>query len=148
MDAEYVQFDGSFDSFQHLPVYQLRVAVHNLGVYTRDTHSENHVSIYLLLGENRSFHIDMVPRHDSDNTEVVGELLLRGRLYQMSNTVIRHADVDAVGRPAAFVPSAVTNPTSFSRLVGEFVRIALDQSFHYFRFAFTDGHAVGCRNWV
>ncbi|KAK6436024.1 hypothetical protein LTR95_007788 [Oleoguttula sp. CCFEE 5521] len=142
------QQDPTYALFLRLPVYQYRIAVHNLGVQVQDEKSENHLTIYLLLGGNRSFHLDMQIRSDTDDFETAGMLRRRPLLYNMSNTVIKFVDIDAVGCPAGFRPDQTPSAES-SRLckrLGEFVTVA-NRNGNY-RFTFMDGHPLGCRTWV
>jgi hypothetical protein len=127
-----------YSAFKRLSVHTVRIVAHSLGVQVRGAKSENHLSIYLLLGQNRSYHMDMriaapTARSAGDATavETVGQLDLQGRAYLMSNSAIKHVDLEATGRP-----------------VEDFVNHLLSLNLQYFRFTFTDGHNVGCRSWV
>ncbi|KAK6431705.1 hypothetical protein LTR95_012134 [Oleoguttula sp. CCFEE 5521] len=148
MTSPSVQPDPNFTAFRHLPVYRCRIAVHTLGVYLEGMTSENHLIIYLLLGGDRSFQLDMRPRTDTDELETAGNLVMRSRLYHMSDTVIRFADVDAIGCPVDFSPTRRTTPSSACRSVGQFVSLAIGNGFQNYRFTFMDGHPLACRTWV
>lgn len=138
----------NYVDFKRLPVFGIRVAAHSLGRQYQDAKSENHVSIYLLLGRNRSLHMDMRPKVHQDHAETTGELSLKGRDFALSTSVIKFSDLNAVGCPAGFLPHTNARPSSFSRTVNDFRNFVIENHFPHFRFTFTDGHNLGCRYWV
>lgn len=142
-----ISADNNLTNYSSSYVFRFRVAVHTLGVQYADAKSENHLSIYLLLGEDRSVHLDMRPS-GNDEWPLVGKLHIRGHTYQMSDTVLEYADLDAIGCPTSFRPHMIARATRSSRTVADFVQACVRNSFNHFRFLSADDHPVGCRSWV
>lgn len=145
-----IQCLGDYAAHKGQSVFVFRVAAHTLGRQLVDAKSENHISIYLLLGNNRSFHLDMKPvAGRGNNVGTIGQLTLQGRPYHRSNSVITYTDLKARGCPDSFSPVQQPPTSSASRVtVEQFVEFVIQNRLHYFRYALTDGHSVGCRLWA
>lgn len=122
-------------------VFRCRIGAHILGVQRRGDKSENHLTLYLLIGGGQSVRVDMLPKTGS----LKGKLVLRGHDYVLSQGIIKHIDIDARGCPAnqATVPKGTPGLA-----VKAFVSFLLQRRHHMYRFMFVDGHSLGCRHWM
>lgn len=145
MDSGFIQQSRNYTQYRNLPVLQCRVGVHSLGPQDNEK-SENHLTIYLLVGSNRSVRVDMVPSQRLPYSDLLGTLVLRGHDYSLSDGIIKHVDINAVGCPADFNPVTSQVRASGSRSVQDFTSIV--QQLPIFRFMDIDGKSVGCRSWV
>lgn len=110
---------------------RIRVVVHNTGAWEGTQHSNNHVSVYLLLdsqpaGEEKSIHIDM--RADDDDTR--GQLQWNTCSFWLSVSAIRHDDY------ALTAPIRVCDLYYYTRYV-----------WGLHRYLFSNGGS-GCHYWV
>lgn len=142
MASDPVQFGPGYESISMLPVFKCRIGVHNLGPQ-QDFISENHLTLYMLFGAGACVRVDMKPASDGD----YGVLDVRVHNYTQSNTIIRSADVDAVGCPRDFNPQRQTQGTNESRTVEQFITV-VKGGMQYFRFLNVNGKALGCRYWM
>lgn len=147
MSSQYVAAHQNVREYIDNHVFRYRVAVHTLGRQYVNRKSENHLSIYLLLGADRSFHLDMKPT-DDETKPFVGKVILQGRPFLQSSTVLEWADLAARGCPANFNPSRRQEPTAGSPTVRDFILACTTARFHYFRFLCHEDNPVGCRTWV
>jgi hypothetical protein len=148
-NESYVRLPSDLSSFEHQPVFVVRVAAHTLGRQEVGGKSENHLSIYLLLGRNVSFHMDIRPiGGQGDTVETTGCLYMQRRAYHLSNTVIKYTDLNALGCPEDFTPVGSFWPLGPYYTVRHYVDFVIGGGFHHFRYTFTDGHSVGCRHWA
>lgn len=75
-------------------VMSVRVVVHSMGAWPNQM-SDNHWSIYLLLGNDAgSVHLNMTAEDEDD---VKGTLKLRSLAYSLTNSQIRYWDFEAAG---------------------------------------------------
>lgn len=143
-----INYPKDYEIYKKSKVFVFRVAAHTLGRQEVNAKSENHISIYLLLGNNTSFHVDIKPIGGIGTMDTTGRLILQPRPYHTSNSVIVYTDLQARGCPKDFEPAKRFSAASSSPNVGDVVDLAISHNFHNFRYAFTDGHSVGCRMWV
>ena len=142
-----IETHGSYERFRNASVYQCRLGVHSLGPQDDDK-SENHLTLYLLIGSEQCVRVDMRPNVSRDYKSHLGKLVLRGHDYSRSTGVIAFSDVDAVGCPSDFDPSRRATSTSESRTVNDFVNLLRQYRLKFFRFMNIDGKSLGCRSWM
>lgn len=140
--------DQYFQPLRNLPVFIYRIGVHNLGVQVNPW-SENHVTLYLLVGSGQSVRVDMRPRSGQPCTDLIGTLDLRGHSYTRSQGIIQYVDVQACGHQAGFNPEG-RRPlsTSRTRRVWEVIQLLQERGLHNYRFLDVNGSSLGCRYWM
>ncbi len=109
----------------------IRVVVHNTGTWEGTPHSNNHVSVYLILDrqppdDEISIHVDM--RTDDDDTR--GQLQWNNCEFLLSNSAIRSWDFPLTG------PMKVYDLYNWIRY-----------QWGYYRYNFSSGGS-GCHYWV
>ncbi|KAK4551540.1 hypothetical protein LTR86_011103 [Recurvomyces mirabilis] len=140
--------DAAYDDLRTAPVFACRIGVQNLGLQ-RHFYSENHVTLYLLVGSGQSVRVDMRPRAGRPRTDLAGALELRGHTYTRSNGIIRYVDVPANGCPLGFQPDGRgPQPGRDTRRVSDFVQLLRSNRLHRYRFLNVNGGGLGCRYWV
>lgn len=147
MASSNVERHRSYDNFRRATVFRCRLGVHNLGPQDDDM-SENHLTIYLLIGSDQCVRVDMLPAVSTDHNNLRGRLVLRGHDYSLSSGVIEYADIDAIGCPTDFEADRKTTGTTDSLTVRDFVRLLEDSGLDRYRFADLNGKSLGCRWWV
>ena len=139
----YTASNAQFGMASRLRVFRCRVGMHSLG-RQGDSISENHLTIYLLVGAGTCARLDMRPM-DGNNT---GALVLSTHDYTLSQRIIRHEDIPAAACPPAFDPDRSATVIAQGPTVGDFVRCITSRGLQYFRFVFVEGHSMGCHHWV
>lgn len=142
-----IQRHRSYGSIRRSAVFRCRIGVDNLGPQDDDM-SENHLTLYLLIGNDESVRVDMRPNVNNDYRDFSGRLELRGHDYTLSNGVIEYSDIDAVGCPDEFDAGREMTATSEARTVREFVGLLESAGLASYRFMNLDGKALGCRSWM
>jgi len=138
-----VRRHAGYAGYTQAPVFSCRVGVHSLGVQVTDEKSENHVTLYLLIGSNISVRADMRPADQGQ----YGLLDIRVLNYTRSNRIVKMCDLAAVGCPNNFNAGTQTLGTNASRTVEQFISV-MTAGNQFFRFLNVDGKALGCRYWV
>ena len=69
---------------------RIRVVVHTTGAWPNSVHSNNHVTIYLLLEGENSVQVNMTIEED----DIRGRLVWSRHAYQDSNSAITHRDYE------------------------------------------------------
>ena len=106
-------------------VTQIRVVVHTQGAWPNSPLSDNHVSVYLLMGNGRSVRINMA----TEENDTRGVLIWSQLGYELSNSSIVHFDYSVIpGLKVGHVYQAL-------RTLG------------YHRYQFSGGGS-GCRFWM
>ncbi|KAK5105697.1 hypothetical protein LTR62_002361 [Meristemomyces frigidus] len=113
----------------NVPISALRIVVHTTGRIGLSNASDNHVTQYLLLGNERSVQINM--RHTNDDLN--GDLEMKSRNYTDSRKEIEHF-------PATFENGRLVRSFTVAEVYN-----AITQS-HIHEFAFAGG-GNGCRYW-
>ena len=147
MDSEFILRHQNYAGHAHAAVFRCRIGVHSLGPQD-DEKSENHLTLYLLIGSDRCVRVDMTPSSTIPYSDLVGRLILRGHDYTLSAGIIRYVDVDARGCPANFNPGSQYTRPHGSHSVHEFVSLLVQRRLHMFRFMNLDGKSLGCRSWM
>ena len=141
-NAPHIKVGDRYDQFTSHQVFSCRIGVHTLGRQGGKL-SENHVTLYLLVGRGNSVRVDMRP--DALNT---GELDLSGRAYTRSTHIVNFIDVAAANCPSGFHADSTPSRVGSRPTVSDFIDCISRRNLQFFRFLFVGGHSIGCRSWA
>jgi len=135
--------NDTYSQLANWKVFACRIGVHSLKAQGGQI-SENHLTIYLLVGSGHSVRVDMTPG-DSLNT---GHIKLSGLDYAISCNVIRFVDIPARNSTSDFDAETTALQQSSNQDVSTFVRSITKRNLQYFRFLYVNDHSNGCRHWM
>ena len=136
--------DASVENQRRRPVYRFRIEIHNLRdgeLEQKDSKSENHATIALLLGRSESVRIDM----SSDSLSPLSRMDVRARGDIVSRRTIRMTDINATGCPDSFDPDRMPPLSSHSRTVEDVLTFLLVNRLNRYQLMYIDSQPLGCR---
>jgi hypothetical protein len=144
-DLQFVDLAPSYLRLLKMPVFKLRIGMHNLGQQWLGQWSENHAVLYFLLGGGRCVRLNLKPTEDGG----VAKLYLTGHNFTESNSLFpeQFKDFALKDCPRDFDPE-VENRTRGLKTVKEVITPLLSANLHRYRFMEVEESKVGCRHWV
>lgn len=161
-ESQYLEVHPTVWNVQDKPVGRVRLISHDLNSRDEycqtpygDRSNENHVSIYLLLGNDTIVSFDMKPHRGDD-----GRMFANATVGTIPDSCMEYYDLEVVRSPATLTPGTKGEesdedddkwdeyPSWYGRSVINFLGAITDQNLETFNFANHDGNLVGCRSWV
>lgn len=160
--SQYLDVHPTVWSVRDKAVGRVRLISHDLNARDEDCQTpygdrsnENHISIYLLLGNDTIVSVDM-KSHRGD----AGRMLANATVGMIPDSCMEYYDLEVVRSPANFTPGTKGEesdgdddrwdgyPSWYGPSVIDFLEAITDQDLHLFTFANHDGNLVSCRSWV